>query len=38
VSSDACGAGPLLLQALYKVVDVLVPVLLIGLGTPLIHP
>jgi hypothetical protein len=38
VSSDEFGTGPLLLQALHEAVEVLVQVLLIGLGTPLIHP
>jgi hypothetical protein len=38
VSADACGARPLLLQARPAAVDGLVPGLLIGLGTPLIHP
>ena len=38
LSSDEFGAVPLLLQALHEVVDVLVQVLLIGLGTHLIHP
>jgi len=37
VSSDEGGAVPLLLQALHEVVDVRVQVLLLGLGTHLIH-
>jgi hypothetical protein len=36
VSSDECGAVPLLLQALPEVVDVRVQVLLLGLGTHLV--
>jgi len=38
LSSAECGAVPLLLQALYKAVDVLVQVLLVFLGTHLVHP
>src|SRR5262249_13542235 len=38
LASDEFGAVPLLLQALHEVVDVLVPGLLIGVGTHLIHP
>ena len=37
LASDAFGAVPLLLQALHEVVDVFVPVLLVFLGTHLIH-
>jgi hypothetical protein len=38
VSSDACGAVPLLLQTLHEGVDVLVHVLLVGVRTHVVHP